>query len=357
MEPWFRVQNTEEILSPALLFYPDRIQENITQMVAIAGYPKRLHPHIKTHKCGPIVQMQLKAGITQFKCATLAEAALLAREGASDILLAYPLVGPNQAKLVELIAEYPNSSFSVLVDHPEQLAQWKLRPMDKLGIYVDVNVGMGRTGILPEHVPNLVQLIEGPLKFKGLHVYDGHIHDTNTEHRETAVNKAYAPVEKLLDQLEIEVKVIAGGSPSFPIHAQHPERDLAPGTPLLWDQGYGSEFPEMPFVPAACLLTRVVSIPKENEYCIDLGHKAVASEMKKNPVFFPQCPDAVIKVHSEEHMVIQTATPLYIGDVLYGIPWHICPTVALHEKAMVIKNGALTGVWEIDRKREYRLKN
>ena len=94
-EDWHRLANPDETPSPALLIYPDRVVENIRRMIAMAGTADRLRPHVKTHKLGEIVQLQLKAGITRFKCATIAEAEMLAQAGARDVLIANQLVGSN----------------------------------------------------------------------------------------------------------------------------------------------------------------------------------------------------------------------------------------------------------------------
>src|SRR5438445_9669770 len=102
MSDWFAGQNAGEVPSPALLLYPDRVRENIRRMIRIAGGTKRLRPHIKTHKLAEVVRMQLEAGITKYKCATIAEAEMAAGAGAQDILLAYPIVGPNVTRLLEL---------------------------------------------------------------------------------------------------------------------------------------------------------------------------------------------------------------------------------------------------------------
>jgi D-serine deaminase-like pyridoxal phosphate-dependent protein len=36
-----------------------------------------------------------------------------------------------------------------------------------------------------------------------------------------------------------------------------------------------------------------------------------------------------------------------VGTPLYGVPWHICPTVALHSEAVVIRNGRAEERWKI----------
>jgi D-serine deaminase-like pyridoxal phosphate-dependent protein len=67
-------------------------------------------------------------------------------------------------------------------------------------------------------------------------------------------------------------------------------------------------------------------------------------------VVFPDLPDAQFITHSEEHLVIESASAsrLAVGDALLGVPWHICPTVALHAEAVLIERGQVTGQCRID---------
>jgi len=53
--------------------------------------------------------------------------------------------------------------------------------------------------------------------------------------------------------------------------------------------------------------------------------------------------------HSEEHLVLETpeAASLRVGDVFYGIPWHVCPTVALHGQAVVVRDGLAVDRWHV----------
>jgi len=349
MDQWFEISNADDLLSPALLFYPDRINTNIDRMISIAGSAERLRPHTKTYKCREIIEMQLAQGIRKFKCATLAEAQLLAESGAADILLAYPMVGPAQTRLITLTEQYPQTKFAVLVDHEQQLAQWSQRGVT-MPVFIDLDVGMHRTGIGIEAADALFRKIQqSDLSFRGWHIYDGHLRQIDVEERTRAAQAGMTGLDDLLEQNQTQsVEIVCGGSISFPIHARYPDRQLSPGTTLLWDYGY-SQFADLPFEIAACLFTRVISKPDQGLLCLDLGHKAVASETKGAPVFFPQLEDAEITTHSEEHMVIRTAQAerWSIGDVLYGWPWHICPTVALHQQAGVVTDHRLNNFWNI----------
>src|SRR6516165_553010 len=114
MNPTYAVKDTSAVFSPALLFYKDLIRRNIARAVEMAGSPARLRPHVKTHKTREIARLELAAGITKHKCATLAEAEMLAGCGAPDVFIAYNMVGPNCARLAQLLRAYPDCRFSTL---------------------------------------------------------------------------------------------------------------------------------------------------------------------------------------------------------------------------------------------------
>ena len=102
-ESWYLADDINQIDSPALLIYKDRVQHNIALAIQIVGDAARLRPHVKTHKSPEATKLMLEAGITKFKCATIAEAEMLAQCGAPDILLAYQPVGPKIGRLLKLV--------------------------------------------------------------------------------------------------------------------------------------------------------------------------------------------------------------------------------------------------------------
>jgi len=359
MSHWFKINNPEDVPSPALLVYPDRIEKNLRRMVSITGGVERLRPHIKTHKTAELIRLHLAQGITKFKCATIAEAEMAAATGADDVLLAYQPVGPNIDRVLELAVQFPSVRFSCVTDNAESfrdLSDAAARASARIEVLVDLDLGQHRTGIAPDSrafelyrmIAALPALIAG-----GLHAYDGHISDTDVEQRAAACEAAFAPVEVLRRKLEREglsvPRVVAGGTPTFPMHARREGVECSPGTCIFWDAGYARKLPDLDFLPAAVLFTRVVSKPTPTRVCLDLGHKAVASEMPHPRVVFLNLDDATPVVHSEEHLVIETpnADSLAIGDCLYGIPWHICPTVALHSELIVVRNARAEERWKV----------
>ena len=198
--PWYALRNPEKQTSPALLVYPERIRHNIRHMIALAGSPDRLRPHVKTHKTKEIVALQQEAGIFKFKCATLTEAEMLAECGVEDILLAYQPVGPDQERLLELFRRYPNTAFAALVDNSlilEQLSNRWSGQNRALGIYIDLNTGMNRTGIIPgEEAASIYKnLTRAPgLQARGFHAYDGHLRNPDPRQRQADSDQAFKSV-------------------------------------------------------------------------------------------------------------------------------------------------------------------
>ncbi|TYR35600.1 D-TA family PLP-dependent enzyme [Sphingobacterium phlebotomi] len=356
---WYNLHTPEHVDTPALLVYPDRIRHNIEVLKDMIDDINRLRPHVKTHKTKEITQLQLDAGIRKFKCATIAEAEMLGECGAPDVLLAYPLHGAKLQRFVTLVQHFPQTRFSAIVDHTDavkKLSAIAVQNEIQIDVFIDLNIGMGRTGILPDDAFELYRLsseIAG-LNAQGFHAYDGHVREIDIAERKNICDRNYAPIarliERLLDEGFTKPRVVIGGSPSFPIYAQYPEVECSPGTFVLWDKGYADTLPEQNFLPAAVLMTHVVSLPSENTICVDLGYKAIASENPlENRVFFLNAPHLKPVSHSEEHLVLKAGVNhrFQVGDVLYALPIHICPTVALYDKLLVVVEGKVVDEWEV----------
>jgi D-threonine aldolase len=356
---WYSVDNLDAVPSPALLVYPDRVAQNIRRMVEIAGGAGRLRPHVKTNKLPEVVRMHVDQGIVRFKCATIAEAEMSAAAGARDMLLAYQPVGPNIARFVRLIRAFPATRFSAVVDDPavvRALSDAAVAAGVTLDLFVDLDGGMHRTGIAPGPgavaLYRLLATLPG-LRAAGIHMYDGHVKGADPADRRQAADEAFghvAGMRRALGDAGLDVPaIVVGGTPSFPFHATRPEVECSPGTTVFWDAGYTTNLPDMPFVPAIVLLTRVISRPAPNRLCLDLGHKAVASENPHPRAVLFGLEEAKAVGHSEEHLVLETdrAADFPVGSAIYGIPWHVCPTVALHNEAVVVRDGRAGERWQI----------
>ncbi len=356
---WMRVADAAATPSPSLLVFPDRAEENLRRMITLAGGPARLRPHVKTHKLPQLVAQQVALGVTKCKCATVAEAEMAARAGAIDVLLAVQPVGPNVARLLALMRAFPAVSFSTVADDAGALAALDAAAQAAgtvIEVLLDLDVGMGRTGVAPG--PAAVALYRAlaaapGLRASGLHAYDGHLRHPVLAERSAAAADGIGRTVALRTELEhlgLPVpRVVAGGTPTFPIHARRADVECSPGTCVLWDAGYGGGLPDLDFLHAAVLFTRVISRSGANRLCLDLGHKAVASEMPHPRVIFPALPDARALAHSEEHLVLETAraAEFPVGAALFGLPWHICPTVALHDRVQIVRDGRVAEEWSV----------
>lgn len=356
---WFHINNANEIDSPVLLVYPNRVKANILTAIKMIDDVNKLRPHVKTHKCAEVVRLMLDAGITKFKCATIAEAEMLGLCKATDVLMAYQPVGPKLQRFIALIKKYPQTEFSCLTDNlisaTEQSNAFAEAGL-QIAVYIDLNVGMNRTGIGPgvEALELYTYCATAPgISIKGIHAYDGHIRDMDFSTKKKNCDDAFTLVQQLAEKIENtglpNPVIIAGGSPTFSIHCKREMIECSPGTFVYWDKGYKDLCPEQEFICAAILLTRVVSLPGTGKICTDLGHKSVAAENEiTKRVFFPEFQFLTAIAQSEEHLVLENVTdhPFETGDILYGIPWHICPTVALYDRVILVENGNTVGEWK-----------
>ncbi|MDQ0638399.1 D-serine deaminase-like pyridoxal phosphate-dependent protein [Pedobacter sp. W3I1] len=362
---WYHLERPDSVESPGLVFYEDRIKANIQLLISMIDDKDRLRPHVKTHKSAEVSKLLMDAGISKFKCATIAEAEMLALCGSADVLLAYQPVGPNVDRFIRLQKQYPLTRFSCLVDNvgaAAVLAALSQSNRLKSDVFIDVNVGMDRTGILPGNVLELYAKIGqiDSLVLKGLHAYDGHIHDNDfairTEKASIIIDVLNHLSTEINNRLSQQPIIIAGGTPTFTVYNTQTVFDCSPGTFALWDKGYQDAFKEQQFLTAALVISRIVSLPESNLICCDLGHKAVAAEKPLDKrVAFLNAPELIPVSQSEEHLVLDAGEnhPYQIGDLLYGLPYHICPTVALYENATSVSSAHADQIWNISsRKRK-----
>ena len=357
---WYTINGVESIDTPALIIFKDRVIHNIKLALSfVENDPNRLRPHVKTHKTKEVSKLLIENGITKFKCATISEAEMLAMCGAPDILLAYQPTGPKLQRFIELIKKYPASIFSCLADNLVNVKEMSDKANENaltINIFLDLNVGMNRTGIAPGD--NAIEICVAStvlpgLKIKGLHAYDGHIRMSDLPERERICDLAFLQVEKMMNELSkrglADLVIVAGGSTTFPIHSKRKNVECSPGTFVYWDKGYQINYPEQHFLPAAIVITRIISQPDKNKFCLDLGHKSIAAENElKERVYFINAPDIKFVSQSEEHLVIENnGTPYKTGEIFYGIPVHVCPTSALYERGIVVQQNEVIEEWKI----------
>lgn len=360
MANWFDIQYINEIDSPSLVLYKNRLLSNLELMLDLVdNKPERLMPHIKTNKMPKVLEYYVSHGIKKFKSSTISEAEIAASAGAESVLIAHQLVGPKVNRFGSLIQHFPKTHFYTIIDNIEALKDLNNEAVKRnaiIGFYIDINNGMNRSGVeLGQRLDDILLQINSfkSLNFKGLHVYDGHFRDMSFDIRKRKIENAFSDVEALFIRLQKtfpDIQLISGGTPSFTSHLENDNRICSPGTCIFWDFGYHEKLTEQEFQFAVLVIARVISKPTKGIVTIDLGHKAIAAENPiNNRVRFLNLDNYILLSQSEEHGVLQVEddSNLKVGDVLYGVPYHICPTVNLYDEISLIENGNKTDTWQI----------
>ncbi|MCL2380234.1 MAG: D-TA family PLP-dependent enzyme [Treponema sp.] len=367
------LENTEELISPALVYYKDIILDNTKRIIEMAGGPQYLWPHVKSHKAAGMIDMQIGLGITRFKCATVAEAEVTAEAGAAQIragtlcpersplhiILAFPLVGPNIARYLRLAKAYPQTVFYAIGDDFEclsALAGEACQMGMNMNVLVDTDIGMHRTGVSLDALESLYErcaLLKG-ITVKGLHCYDGHSRDQDLEQRRARLeenDRKVLQIQKSLVQKGLECGILVmGGTPSFPCRTGQEHFYLSPGTLFIGDWGYYAKFPDIAFTPGAAVFCRVVSHQTKNTFTLDLGHKGIAADPAGDRGIITGLEEAKPVFQSEEHWVFSLPPGKElppIGSSQYVIPAHICPTSALYPELQVAQGGKIVGQWQV----------
>ncbi len=352
----YRVEDAGDLLTPALLIYPDIVDANIRATLRMAaGDPNRWRPHIKTTKIPAVLRQLLSHEVRNFKCATTLELRTACQAGAADVLLAYAVMGANARRTQELSQEFPATRISVLIESPEQAAIWR---GTKIGLFIDVNPGMNRTGINEDHIADIVQLVRSlGEQFRGLHYYDGHIGSLPADQREKLAHDGYARLLKIVAALraaQIPIgEVITSGTPAAPYamsYAGFRDADflhrMSPGTVVYNDMTSMEQLGQFGYQPAALVLSTVVSRPTPQTITCDAGHKSVSADAGVPTCRVVGHGDWQPAKPSEEHLPIEIApeASLTLGDRLYLVPRHVCPTVNNFDEALLVVDGKIQSI-------------
>ena len=361
LEPAYVVNSFDEILTPALLVYPEIIESNIERTLRLLdGNADRWRAHIKTAKLAFTLKMLIARGVRNFKCATTLELLTACECDAADILLAYPTVGANARRVREIADRFLGIQISVLAENEDQIRQWQ---GSRIGIFIDINSGMNRTGIEESRAADIQSLVEivkkCGLAFRGLHYYDGHHGGLTEPDRLTAAHFGYDRLMAIISTLagagHAVPEVITAGTPTFPASLAYPGfrnasfvHRISPGTVVYGDATMLEQLPAAyGYKPAVLVAARVVSHPRPAIVTCDGGHKAVSADAGVPTCIVLGHPELTGIGPSEEHLpltVKEGAEPPPVGEVLYLLPRHVCPTVNLFDDALIIRGGAVESV-------------
>ena len=359
--PRYAVSDLDGVMTPALLVYPEFINSNMERTLALLdGDANRWRVHLKTAKLAFTVRRMIERGVRHFKCATTLELLVACQCGAADVLVAYPVVGANTERVRQISEQFPRVRVSVLVENEAQARQWR---GSRLGVFVDINPGMDRTGIDEGHGAEVFDLVKaiagGGLEFRGLHYYDGHHREPDERKRTEAAHRGYErlmEIAKEIDRIGVRVpEVITAGTPTLPSSVSFAGfrsagfvHRVSPGTVVYCDASSFAQLgPEYGYQPAVLVLTRVVSHPRPGIVTCDGGHKSVSADSGVPTCVVLGHPELTPLSPSEEHLPLQVAdgaaSPA-VGQALYLLPRHVCTTVNNFNDALLVRNGKIEAV-------------
>jgi len=364
--PWnerYGVRNLENVLTPALVAYPEFIASNIRSTLRLLdGKADRWRAHVKTAKLGYTMRMLVERGVSNFKCATTLELITACQNGAADVLLAYPVMGPNARRASEIADQFPRVQISALAENEEQLRQWR---GSRVGVFLDINPGMNRTGIEQRDSARVIGMMramhDAAIPFRGLHYYDGQYGRVAEPEKTAATHAGYERLLGLVGEIQnsgFQVpEIVTAGTPSFPCSLTYKAfgsgdfiHRVSPGTLVYSDATSLAQLPEeYGYRPAVLVLSRVVSRPNERIITCDAGHKSVSADAGVPTCLVVGHPELTPLPPSEEHLPLENKSENgpKVGESLYILPRHICPTVNNFDSALLVKDGQVEALLEV----------
>ena len=344
----------QRLLSPNLVVWMATVRSNLRGMREfLGGDVARWRPHVKTAKIPAVFAEYVALGIRSFKCCTTREAHELlvacTAAGAAevDVIVAYPHVGPALERLARIARQNARHRLSVLCEDPSAVATIPA----ELGLWVDVNPGMHRTGVPLAEEERIVAIARAAgERFRGIHFYEGHLHDEDVEAREQEAFALYDRLVALRGKVHsagaLEPELVTSGTPAFPHAIRYPafrdpalRHQISPGTVVFHDVRSAELLPQIDFLrPAAHVFSRIISHPRPGHYTLDAGSKSLAAE-QPGPAgeILGRGADRAL-TPSEEHLPVQAEDALPPrGSHVFIVPRHVCPTVNLAERVLCIE--------------------
>jgi D-serine deaminase-like pyridoxal phosphate-dependent protein len=339
--------------TPAVLVDLDVVEVNVARMAALVqrgGFA--LRPHIKTHKSVAMAQRQLKAGAVGVCCATASEAEAMIGGGITDVLLAYPLVGPR--KLERIAPLLAKASLTLVTDSRAVTATYRALAQSigrSIRVMIEIDSGMHRVGIDPRNASEIATDIAGgnDLEFAGIMTHAGHSHDAKDQLGIEAVARQEAAVmgavREDLERAGFDVPVVSAGSTiTAPyLHAGDGITEIRPGTYVYNDLRTMGTYACTPDAIAAFVVSTVISL-ENDRVTVDAGSKTLTTSRDSIYGFghLRDQPESRFTRLSEEHGVLlvpNAYSRLGVGDRVQILPVHVCAWMDLQAEIYGVRNG------------------
>ena len=352
--------NQDDIDTPALIVDVNILRRNIMEMAEFSKrLGRKLRPHVKTHKVPEIAWMQLRAGSSGICVQKLGEAEVMAESGISDIFISNEVVG--RQKMIRLTRLAEKVRLMVAADDLENVMELGRSCREagvEVGVYVDVDCGMHRTGVAPEKAWEIAKKVtehEG-LYLVGVMGYEGHAGaPINRDERNRLVDeavKATLRAVQIMKSKGIEpAEVSVGSSATVKLSAQYDGvTELQPGMYVFNDWYLVEREAASVETCALHVLTTVMSKTSPDRCVVDAGSKSFHFDMGRYPVCVGMEGVEMYRL-SEEHGWVRLSgkapTNVRLGDRLEFIPYHVCPCVNQFDKIYGVDGVNVVNVWEI----------
>ena len=366
------------IETPAVVVDRGRLTRNIERVQQIGDANRvAVRPHIKTHKCIEVAQMQLEAGACGITASKTSEAQVFVEAGIPSVTVAFPVVESTKARRLVAAAAPRNCDLRFIMDSEVSLEaiERAVEPDGRcVGVYVKIDVGLGRVGLRPD-AENLEALAgrvaSSPrLEFRGLLSHAGHCYAASG--REAVREIAESERRQLLAARErlrragLEVSDLSVGSTPTVLACSNFEGlgEIRPGNYVFFDLTAVRLGVASLGDVAFSVLASVVSA-NETYAIIDAGSKVLSSDLGPHGTgavrgygrAFPIDADIdeatvdsslLVEKLSEEHgFVRQGENRLRIGDRLRVVPNHSCPAANLADWFHVLDEDDSTARWRV----------
>lgn len=351
-----------ELDTPQLVIDWDVMQRNITDMQKVADDAGvKLRPHTKTHKTPLISHLQLQAGSRGITVAKLGEAEVMQAGGVDDILVAFPLQGAPKLERLLHLAQRSNVFVSLDSRKVAQDISDAAHPRGtKIGVYVEVDVGLGRVGAAHhEGARELVrEIVELPgIDFRGIMTHAGHTYKAKTleEIKQLGQQEGEWMVEtaELIRADGIEVREVSVGSTPTARYCSTVQgvTEMRPGTYVFYDTTQVLKF-ACAWQDCAQTVLATVVVKHPDRLIFDAGSKTLSSDVAPNGLYgtVKGYPNLEIWRLNEEHATVRIAGdgPLpEIGDKVEIIPNHACAVMNLHDSFIAVSNDEVIGEFAI----------
>lgn len=354
-----------DLATPALMIDLDLFAANLTLMAdLVKRYGRKLRPHAKAHKSSLVGRKQLEAGAIGLSCATVREAEVMANAGLEGILVTTPVITPPMvARLVQAAEKV--SDFSVVADSMtgiEMLGSYA-RSEKPVGVLIDIDMGLARTGVTdPQEAVRLARRVaERPsLRYRGVQAYYGHLQHVKTlADRLARVSEQWTVLASFVEALTAagmtpEI-VSGGGTGTHHLDLENgPFTEIQPGSYLFMDKQYGEvEIAPggIPFGTSLTVAARIVSIVQSDRVIVDAGSKALSTDFGPALIASGVPAGASYQFMGDEHGAVRFAAGTNrppLGGLINFVAPHCDPTVNLHDRFHVMKDGRLVDIWPIE---------